>query len=338
MGKKSNNEIFQPVARILTKFSNKLLPIGELDLSVKKIPTNIFTLDAALMGGIPMNKLIEIAGDSGTGKTSLALHICKQLQKAYPDKAVAYLDAESAVDDVMALNIYGLDRNRTFIARPDQNVSAEDLVDIMVDAAFDPAFCAVVLDSVAGLVTEEEMSKQASDISISPVAKLLGRNIKKMNSRQNPDGAAVLLLNQNRRTIGPALAGGGKIITTGGQALEFYPSLRLRLRRIASVQDTKDGPEVGFITRCLTVKARHSHNHVTCDWSVIYGSEGISTIRAVVTMALDQGIIKQSGSWFQVLDKEKCQGLPKMIELLRDNPELLEAVQNSIVFKTELAA
>lgn len=322
------------VKGLLNKYEDSLLALGTVDISVRKTSTGIATLDYALMGGTPMNKIIEISSlDAGAGKTSLALKMCAELQRAYPTKIVVYADSESALDDVLAYKIYGLDKARTFVVRPDQNIGAEVMVDIVIDAAMNPGVCAVVLDSVTGLVTEKEMKNEGSDLAVSPVAQLLGQRIKKLNSRQDPNGAPVIFVNQSRRTIGPQQQGGGKIVTSGGKALEFYPSLRMRLARIESIKESKDGPEIGFEVQCLVTKARHSNRNATCTWSVIYGPEGISSARAVAMMALQQGIITRSGSWYNFNDR-KWQGLNAVLETFNSEPEFMRLISDSIVYST----
>jgi recombination protein RecA len=290
-----------------------LVKIGESDLSVRKVATGIWTLDETLSGGIPMAKITEIHGAAGAGKTSLACKIGASMQAHYPERYVVYIDAESALDERLAMEIYGLDPERTLIVRPDIEVTAEKLMDILVDSAMNPGVCTVVLDSVAGLVTEGEMKRQGKDVMVAPVATLLGRTIKKLSSRQDPEAAAVLLLNQMRYAIGNT-----GITTPGGSAVEFYPSLRLRLRRGDPVKQSEE--EIGFICRCQVMKARYSPNRLVTGWSVIYGEEGISTLRSIVTVAMDQGLIVQKGAWFSITGLDlKWQGMEKLLEALRSD-------------------
>jgi recombination protein RecA len=157
------------------------------------------------------------------------------------------------------------------------------------------------------------MKRQGKDVMVAPVATLLGRTIKKLSSRQDPEAAAVLLLNQMRYAIGNT-----GITTPGGSAVEFYPSLRLRLRRGDPVKHSEE--EIGFTCRCQVMKARYSRNHLVTGWSVIYGEEGISTLRSIVTVAMDQGLIVQKGAWFSITGLDmKWQGMEKLLEALRSD-------------------
>lgn len=321
------------ISRILEKHKG-ILSLGEIDLKVVKVPTGIWTLDETLMGGIPMSKITEIHGGGGAGKTSLACLIGAAMQRAYPTKHVLYIDAESALDDFLAMEVYGLDPERTLIFRPDLDNTAEKLLEALLDCAMSPDFSCVILDSVAGLVTGGEMKlKPGESGSYAPLASLLGAQIKKLSSRQDPEAAAVLLLNQQRKDMQ------GFITTPGGSSVEFYPSLRLRLKRGEPVKETKDSPEVGFTCRCQVTKARYSRNRLITGWAVIYGEEGISTLRSIVTVAMEQGLIVQNASWFSIkgMEGKKWQGMTKMLDALRDDQELLDFVKDNLqtVYATE---
>ena len=311
------------LTRLLEKHPG-IMALGEVDLNVRKVATGIWTLDQTLNGGIPMARITEIHGSGGAGKTSLACMIGAAMQKAYPERYVLYIDAESALDEILGIEIYGLDPKRTVILRPDMVYTAEKLMDALVDASLCPDFCCVILDSVAGLVTANEWARDAAEILVAPIATLLGRTIKKLSARQDPEAAAVILLNQQRHAIGNA-----GITTPGGSAMEFYPSLRLRLRRADPIKEGEQ--EIGFSCRCQVVKARYSRNRLVTSWAIIYGDEGISTLRAIVTVAMSQGLIKQSGSWFQLLGTDmKWQGMSKMIEALRADVTLFDFVKDNL--------
>ena len=319
---------FSPELKRIFAKHPAIMRIGEVDMRVRKIPTSIYTLDDALGGGLPMGKVIEIHGGSGAGKTSLACLSAAQIQKAYPTKRVCYLDVESALDEVLAIEIYGLDPLRTDLVRPSIDTTAEEIVDILVDCALSDEYCCVVLDSVAGLTTDNEMKNSAGQIIMAPIATLLGRNIKKLSSRPNPESAAVLLMNQQRHALGQ-----GGITTPGGSAVEFYPSLRLRLRKSDPVKNGDE--EIGFVCRCQVVKARHSRNRLITSWAVIYGQEGISTLRAIVTVAMSQELIKQNGSWFSITGRdEKWQGMERMLAALRENDELVSFLKDNLVVQS----
>jgi len=302
-----------------------LIPLGEIDLNVRKVPTGIWTLDETLNGGIPVAKITEIHGAGGAGKTSLACLIGAAFQKAYPNKGVIYIDTESALDDNLAMTIYGLDRTRTLLVRPDADFAAEELMDTLLGGAFDPECSLVILDSVAGLVTHAENDRTAGEVLVAPIATLLGRTLKKLNQRPDPDAATILLLNQQRHAIGNA-----GITCPGGSAVEFYPSLRLRLRKGDPVKDGDQ--EIGFTCRATVTKARYSRQRVVTGWSVIYGEEGISTLRAIITVALQQKLIKQAGSWFSIegLEGAKWQGMEKMLDAIRADESLLSFVRDNL--------
>jgi len=302
-----------------------MIRLGETDLNVRKVPTGIYTLDSALQGGTPMAKITEIHGAAGCGKTSLACLIAASIQKEYPDRYAVYIDAESALDEMLAMQIYGLDPERTLIVRPDIDITAETLMDVLVDSAMNPAVCVVVLDSVAGLVTEGEMKKSAGEVTMAPLATLLGRTIKKLSSRQDPEAAAILLLNQVRHAMQT-----GAITTPGGSPVEFYPSLRLRLRKGDPVKAGTE--EIGFTCRCQVVKARYSRNRLVTGWAIIYGEEGISTLRAIITVAMEQGLIKQSGSWFNItgMEGKKWQGMENMLDAIKLDEELFQFLKDNL--------
>lgn len=314
------------IDRILSRHPG-IMQLGKIDLNVVKVPVGIWTLDDKI-GGIPMAKVTEIHGGAGAGKTSLACKIGAAMQRKYPNRSVLYIDAESALDEVLAVRIYGLDAARTWILRPDIEITAEKLVDALLDCAMSPEFSCVILDSVAGLVTEAEMKLRPGETgTYAPIATLLGQNLKKLNSRPDPEAAAVILLNQQRKNMQ------GIITTPGGSAVEFYPSLRLRLRRAEPIRDSKDGPELGFTCNCMVTKARYSINRLITSWAIIYGEEGISTTRAVVTVALEQGLLVQNGSWFSVKGDEtkKWQGMPKTLDAISSDPELLDFLKDNLI-------
>lgn len=322
--KKAPAEGNSPLDKLLDKHES-LKKLGDYDLSVRKVPTGIWTLDDTLAGGIPMGKVIEIHGGGGSGKTSLACLISAAFQREFPDKSVVYIDAESALDEFLAIEMYGLDPERTLLSRPDIDNTAEILMDQLVDAAMNPGVSLVILDSVAGLVTDAEMKKKAGDLTVAATASLMARTVKKLCSRQDPNAAPVIFLNQIRHAIGNS-----GITTPGGSSMEFYPSLRLRLRRGDPVKDGEE--EIGFSCRCQVMKARYSRNRLVTGWSVIYGPEGISTLRSIVTVAMAQKLIVQNSSWFSIAgqDGKKWQGMEKMLDAIREDPELQQFIIDNL--------
>ena len=302
-----------------------LMPMGSVDLNVRKVPTGIWTLDETLSGGIPLAKITEIHGSGGAGKTSLACLIGASFQRAYPEKIVVYIDTESALDEHLAMTIYGLNPKRTVLARPDANFTAEKLMDALLDAAHDSNVSLVILDSVAGMVTAAEGVRDSGEVLVAPLASLLGRTLKKLNNRPDPEAATVLLLNQQRHGIGPNAG----ITCPGGSAVEFYPSLRIRLKRGDYVKAGEQ--EIGFTCRATVTKARYSRNRVVTGWSVIYGDEGISTLRAIVTVATEQGLVVKNGAWFNIVGVDrKWHGMENMLEALRTDDSLFSFLRDNL--------
>ena len=289
-------------------------------VDIEVIPTGALSLDIALGGGIPKGRIIEIYGPESSGKTTLAIHILTEAQKK--GDAVAFIDAEHAFDPLYAKNI-GLDIDNLYISQPDFGEQALEILETLVRSA---AFGVIVVDSVAALTPRAEIEGDMGDSHMGLQARLMSQALRKITAISSKTGTTIIFLNQLRMKIGVMF--GNPETTTGGNALKFYASVRLDIRRIGQLKDGEDA--TGNQVRVKVVKNKVAPPFRKAEFDIMYG-EGISRTGEIVDLGVEFNIIKKSGSWFSYGDTKLSQGRDATKNLLRDNPELAAELEAKIM-------
>ena len=290
---------------------------------VEVIPSGSIGLNAALgVGGYPKGRIIEIYGPESSGKTTLAIHAIAQAQKA--GGIAAFIDAEHAFDRFYAAKL-GVDVDNLYISQPDNGEQALEIADQLIRSS---AIDIIVIDSVAALTPKAEIEGDMGDNKVGLQARLMSQALRKLTATINKTNTTCIFINQLREKIGVMF--GNPETTTGGNALKFYASVRLDIRRVTSL---KDGDEViGNQVRVKVVKNKVAPPFRKCEFEITFG-EGISKIGEIVDMGVETGIIKKSGSWFSYEDSRLAQGREAVKRLLMDNPELAEELEEKIMAK-----
>ena len=290
------------------------------EMNVEAIPTGSLALDAALgIGGVPKGRIIEIYGPESSGKTTLALHILAEAQKQGGE--VAFVDAEHALDPVYAAAL-GVDIDNLLVSQPDTGEQALEITDALVRSG---AVDAVVVDSVAALVPKQEIEGEMGDTFVGLQARLMSQALRKLAGTINKTNCVVIFINQLRMKIGVMY--GNPETTTGGNALKFYSSVRLDVRKVEAL---KDGSNIiGNKTRVKVVKNKVAPPFKEAYFDIMYG-QGISKWGELVDMAVQMDIIQKSGSWFSMGDERIGQGANSVKEYLMRNPEIAEQVEAQV--------
>jgi len=288
------------------------------------ISTGSISLDIALgIGGIPKGRIIEIYGPESSGKTTLATHIIAEAQKK--GGIAAFIDAEHAFDQFYAKKL-GVDTDNLLISQPDNGEQALEIADNLIRSG---AIDVIVIDSVAALVPKSEIEGEMGDSKMGLHARLMSQALRKLTGTISKTGCCCIFINQLRDKIGVMF--GNPETTTGGNALKFYASVRLDIRRISQI---KDSDEVsGNRVKVKIVKNKVAPPFRIAEFDVMFG-EGISKNGEIIDLGVDFGIIKKAGSWFSYGDTKLGQGRDAVKQLLSDNPELAEELENKI--KTEV--
>lgn len=285
------------------------------------IPTGSIGLDIALgVGGYPRGRVVEIYGPESSGKTTLTLHAIAEAQKA--GGIAAFIDAEHAFDRFYAEKL-GIDIDNLIISQPDNGEQALEIADNLIRSG---AIDIVVIDSVAALTPKSEIEGEMGDSKMGLHARLMSQALRKLTGSISKTKCTVIFINQLREKIGVMF--GNPETTTGGNALKFYASVRLDIRRSTQIKDT-DGDAAGNKTRVKVVKNKVAPPFKTTEFDIMYG-EGISRIGEILDLGVEYEIIKKSGSWFSYGDTKLGQGRDAVKTLLKDNPELLEELDNKI--------
>jgi len=289
--------------------------------NVEVIPTGSIGLNAALgVGGYPKGRIIEIYGPESSGKTTLAIHAIAECQKA--GGIAAFIDAEHAFDRFYAANL-GVDIDNLYISQPDNGEQALEIADQLIRSS---AIDIIVIDSVAALTPKKEIEGDMGDSAVGLQARLMSQALRKLTSTISKTNTTCIFINQLREKIGVMF--GNPETTTGGNALKFYASVRLDIRRVTSI---KDGDNViGNQVRVKIVKNKVAPPFRKAEFEITFG-EGISKIGEIVDLGVEYGIIKKSGSWFSYGESRLAQGRDAVKELLRDNPELCEELEAKIM-------
>jgi recombination protein RecA len=296
-------------------------------MRVETIPSGALTLDLALGGGLPKGRVIEIYGPESSGKTTVALHAVAEVQKA--GGIAAYVDAEHALDPTYAAAL-GVDINNLLISQPDTGEAALEIVDQLVRSA---AVDVVVIDSVAALVPRAEIEGEMGDAHVGLQARLMSQALRKITGNIGKSGCTVIFINQLRQKIGVTY--GSPETTTGGNALKFYASVRLDIRRIQTLK--KGTEEFGNRVKVKVAKNKVAPPFRIAEFDIIFG-KGVSTLGCVVDLAEETGVIVRKGAWYSYKGDNIAQGRDNAIKHLEENAAVAQEIQQQVRQKLEMGA
>lgn len=292
--------------------------------NVDVIPTGSIALNAALgVGGYPKGRIIEIYGPESSGKTTLAIHAIAECQKA--GGIAAFIDAEHAFDRFYAEKL-GVDIDNLWISQPDNGEQALEIADQLISSS---AIDIIVVDSVAALTPKKEIEGDMGDNNVGLQARLMSQALRKLTATISKTKTTCIFINQLREKIGVMF--GNPETTTGGNALKFYASVRLDIRRVSAIKDS-DQEVIGNMTRVKVVKNKVAPPFRKAEFEIMFG-EGISKVGEILDLGVEYGIIQKSGSWFSYAGSRLAQGRDASKALLRDNPELCEELEAQIMQK-----
>jgi recombination protein RecA len=298
-----------------------VMKLGEnLNMKVDAIPTGSLALDAALgIGGVPKGRIIEIFGPESSGKTTVALHIVAEVQKAGGE--AAFIDAEHALDPVYAKAL-GVDINNLLVSQPDCGEDALEITEALVRSG---AIDCVVIDSVAALVPKQELEGDMGQAQMGMQARLMSQAMRKLSAVINKSNCVVIFINQLREKVGVMY--GNPETTTGGRALKFYASVRIDIRK---TDQLKNGGEIyGNRVKCKIVKNKVAPPFRVAEFDILYG-KGICRSGEVLDFAINSDIIKKSGSWFSYNGERIGQGKDNVRKLIEGNPELMAEIEEKV--------
>ncbi|NET32411.1 MAG: recombinase RecA [Cyanothece sp. SIO1E1] len=294
-------------------------------MRVETIPTGALTLDLALGGGIPRGRVIEIYGPESSGKTTLALHAIAEVQKQ--GGIAAFVDAEHALDPTYAAAV-GVDIENLLVSQPDTGEAALEIVDQLVRSA---AIDIVVIDSVAALVPRAEIEGEMGDTHVGLQARLMSQALRKITGNIGKSGCTVIFLNQLRLKIGVVY--GNPETTTGGNALKFYASVRLDIRRIQTLK--KGNEEYGIRAKVKVAKNKVAPPFRIGEFDVIFG-QGISSLGCTLDLAEETGVILRRGAWYSYDGENIGQGRDNAIKYLEEHAEFAQATEQRVRQKLQL--
>ena len=321
-----NNEKLKALQAAMAKIEKdfgrgSIMKLGDDHIeNVEVIPTGSIALNAALgVGGYPKGRIIEIFGPESSGKTTLAIHAIAETQRA--GGIAAFIDAEHAFDRFYAAKL-GVDVQNLLISQPDNGEQALEIADQLIRSA---AIDIIVVDSVAALTPKAELEGDMGENKVGLQARLMSQALRKLTSTISKTNTTCIFINQLREKIGVMF--GNPETTTGGNALKFYASVRLDIRKIQTLKDG-DTP-IGNQVRVKVVKNKVAPPFRKAEFEITFG-EGISHVGEIVDLGVEQGIIKKSGSWYSYGDTKLGQGRDAVKKMLTDNPELCEELEGLI--------
>lgn len=296
-------------------------------MKVETFPTGALTLDLALGGGLPKGRVIEIYGPESSGKTTLALHAIAEVQKA--GGVAAFVDAEHALDPAYSA-VLGVDIENLLVSQPDTGEAALEIVDQLVRST---AIDIVVVDSVAALVPRAEIEGDMGDIHVGLQARLMSQALRKITGNIGKTGCSVIFLNQLRQKIGVSY--GNPETTTGGNALKFYASVRLDIRRIQTLK--KGTEEYGIRAKVKVAKNKVAPPFRIAEFDVIFG-KGISSLGCLMDMAEETGVVVRKGAWYSYNGENISQGRDNAIKYIEENPTIAKEMEQQVRQKLEMGA
>ena len=332
MSKKAENENSEKIKLIdatiyqLEKNYGKGIVMRYNKDSIQKVPsisTGSLSLDIALgVGGFPRGRVIEIFGPEASGKTTLSMHAIAECQKV--GGIAVFIDAEHAFDKSYADKL-GIQMKSLIISQPDNGEQALEITDHFVRSG---AVDIIVVDSVAALVPKAELEGEMGDLQVGLQARLMSKALRKLTANISKTNCCCIFINQLRQKIG-SISYGNPEVTTGGNALKYYSSVRIDIRRIAAIKKS-DNQVIGNRTRAKVQKNKVAPPFRQVEFDIIYG-DGISRIGEIVDMGVQLNIVKKSGSWYSYKDQKLAQGRDNLINILKDNTELLTEIETQIM-------
>ena len=298
-----------------------VMKLGEsAHLNIDTIPTGALGLDIALgVGGLPRGRIIEIYGPESSGKTTVALHVIAEAQKAGGE--AAFIDAEHALDPIYAKKL-GVNIENLIVSQPDTGEQALEIAEALVRSG---AIDIIVIDSVAALVPKAEIDGEMGDAHVGLQARLMSQALRKLSGVISKSNTVAIFINQLREKVG--IMFGNPEVTPGGRALKFYSSVRLDVRRIETLKDA--GTPYGNRTKVRIVKNKVAPPFREAEFDIIYG-EGISKEGNVLDVGVQLDIVKKSGSWFSYNDQRLGQGRENVKKFLKENPEIYSEIESKI--------
>ncbi len=304
-----------------------IMRLGDaVQMRVETIPSGALTLDLALGGGFPRGRIIEIYGPESSGKTTLALHAIAEVQKS--GGVAAFVDAEHALDPTYS-EALGVDIANLLVAQPDTGESALEIVDQLVRSA---AVDLVVVDSVAALVPRAEIEGEMGDTQVGLQARLMSKALRKIAGNIGKSGCTVIFLNQLRQKIGVAY--GNPEVTTGGNALKFYASIRLDIRRIQTLKKGNEG-EYGIRAKVKVAKNKVAPPFRIAEFDIIFG-QGISRLGCLLDLAEKTEVVIRKGAWYSYKGDNIAQGRDNAVSYLEQNPEIADEVEQEVKSKLDI--
>ena len=316
---KALDAALQQIERVFGKGS--VMKLGQRDvIEIESISTGSIGLDIALgIGGFPKGRIIEVYGPESSGKTTLALHVIANSQKQGGN--CAFIDAEHALDPVYARKLH-IDINNLIISQPDTGEQALEIADTLVRSG---AVDVLVVDSVAALVPKAELEGDMGDSHMGLQARLMSQALRKLTGSISRTNCMVIFINQIRQKIGVMF--GNPETTTGGNALKFYASVRIDIRRIGAIKDKEE--ILGNQTRVKVVKNKIAPPFKVVDFDIMYG-EGISKTGELIDLGVRAGIVEKAGSWYSYKTTRLGQGKESARTFLKENPNVADEIENSI--------
>ncbi|MBN33786.1 MAG: recombinase RecA [Rhodospirillaceae bacterium] len=316
------------IERAFGKGSVMRLGQQEQAVEIEAISTGSLGLDIGLgIGGLPRGRIVEIYGPESSGKTTLALHVVAEAQKA--GGVAAFVDAEHALDPAYARKL-GVNLDDLLISQPDAGEQALEIADTLVRSG---AIDVLVVDSVAALVPKAELEGEMGDTHVGLQARLMSQALRKLTSSISKSQCLVIFINQIRMKIGVMF--GNPETTSGGNALKFYASVRLDIRRIGQIKDREE--VVGNQTKVKVVKNKVAPPFKVIEFDIMYG-EGISKMGEIIDLGVKAGVVEKSGSWFSYGGQRIGQGRENVKQFLRDNIEIADAIEKAVRANAGLVA
>ena len=318
---KTLTEVINSINKDLGKGSIRTFNDSDIELDIDFIPTGSINLDLALgIGGYPKGRIIEIYGQESSGKTTLTLHAIAEEQKK--GGTAAFIDAEHSFDPTYAESL-GVDLEKLIISQPDNGEQALEIADRLSRSG---QVSLIIVDSVAALTPKAEIEGEMGDSKMGLHARLMSQALRKMNGSLYKNKCTIIFINQLRDKIGVMF--GNPETTTGGNALKFYASVRLDIRKQS--QPIKDGDDaIGSRVKVKVVKNKVAPPFKTAEFDIIYG-EGISMVSELIDIAVQKEIIKKAGSWYSYNETKLGQGKDAVKLILKDNPEIVEEILSMI--------
>ncbi len=329
----TNSEKDKALKMVLTQIERNfgkgsIVRLGDATrMKVETISSGALTLDLALGGGLPKGRVIEIYGPESSGKTTVALHAISEVQRS--GGIAAFVDAEHALDPTYAANL-GVDIENLLVSQPDTGEMGLEIVDQLVRST---AVDIVVIDSVAALVPRAEIEGQMGESQIGLQARLMSHALRKITGNIGKSGCTVVFLNQLRQKIGVTY--GNPEVTTGGQALKFYASVRLDIRRIQTLK--KGSEEYGIRAKVKVAKNKVAPPFRIAEFDILFG-KGISRYGCILDLAEDLGVITRKGTWYNYNDNNIGQGRDNASKYLEENPEIAADVEKKVREQLEMGA